>query len=81
MAEQATDIAGLSFEEALAELERIVRQLEEGKGRLDEAIDAYSRGALLKRYCETKLAEAQARVDRIVLGPDGVASTQPAELS
>lgn len=81
MAELPADIAGLSFEEALAELERIVRQLEEGKGKLDEAIDAYSRGMLLKRHCESKLAEAQARVDRIVLGPDGVPATQPAEFS
>ena len=51
MAELPADIASLSFEEALAELERIVRQLEEGKGPLDAAIDAYSRGSLLKRHC------------------------------
>ena len=51
-----------------------MRQLEEGKGRLDEAIDAYTRGALLKRHCETKLAEAEARIERIVLGPDGAVS-------
>jgi exodeoxyribonuclease VII small subunit len=81
VADLPADIAGLSFEEALAELERIVRQLEEGKGKLDEAIDAYSRGMLLKRHCESKLAEAQARVDRIVLGPDGVPATQPADFS
>jgi exodeoxyribonuclease VII small subunit len=81
LAELPADIDSLGFEEALAELERIVRQLEEGKGRLDEAIDAYSRGVLLKRHCETKLAQAQARVDRIVLGPDGVPATQPADLS
>ena len=81
MAELPADIAGLSFEEALAELERIVRQLEEGKGPLDAAIDAYSRGSLLKRHCEAKLAEAQARVDRIVLGSDGAPSLQPADFS
>ena len=81
MAELPADIASLSFEEALAELERIVRQLEEGKGPLDAAIDAYSRGSLLKRHCEAKLAEAQARVDRIVLGPDGVPATLPADFS
>ena len=81
MAELPADIIGLSFEEALAELERIVRQLEDGKGRLDEAIDAYSRGVHLKRHCEAKLKEAQARVDRIVLGPDGVPATEPVELS
>ncbi|HMA50336.1 MAG TPA: exodeoxyribonuclease VII small subunit [Magnetospirillaceae bacterium] len=81
MAELPADIAGLSFEEALAELERIVRQLEEGKGPLDAAIDAYSRGSLLKRHCEAKLAEAQARVDRIVLGSDGAPGLQPADFS
>ena len=81
MAELPADIAGLSFEEALAELERIVRQLEEGKGPLDAAIDAYSRGSLLKTHCEAKLAEAQARVDRIVLGSDGTPTTQPADFS
>lgn len=80
MAQLPTDISALSFEDALAELERIVRQLEEGKGRLDEAIDAYTRGIELKRHCEAKLAEAQARVDRIVLGPDGAISTQPADI-
>jgi len=81
LAELPADIAGLSFEEALAELERIVRQLEEGKGPLDAAIDAYSRGSLLKRHCEAKLAEAQARVDRIVLGADGAPAAQPADFS
>lgn len=81
MAELPADIASLSFEEALGELERIVRQLEEGKGPLDAAIDAYSRGSLLKRHCEAKLAEAQARVDRIVLGPDGAPAAQPADFS
>ncbi len=81
MAELPADIASLSFEDALAELERIVRQLEEGKGPLDAAIDAYSRGSLLKTHCEAKLAEAQARVDRIVLGSDGTPTTQPADFS
>jgi exodeoxyribonuclease VII small subunit len=81
LAELPADIASLSFEDALAELERIVRQLEEGKGPLDAAIDAYSRGSLLKTHCEAKLAEAQARVDRIVLGSDGTPTTQPADFS
>ena len=80
MSDLPPDISALSFEEALAELEVIVRQLEEGKGRLDEAIDAYSRGAQLKRHCEAKLAEAQAKVERIVVGSDGQISAQPAEI-
>ena len=74
------DIAAMSFEDALAELEQIVRRLEGGQVKLDEAIGAYERGAQLKRHCEQKLNEAQQRVDRIVLGPDGAISTEPAKL-
>ena len=73
-------IAGLSFEEAFKELETIVRQLETGSGKLDEAIAAYERGALLKRHCETKLREAQAKVDRIMLNGDGSIGMEPANL-
>jgi exodeoxyribonuclease VII small subunit len=80
LAEIPADIAKMNFEDALKELEGIVRQLEEGKGRLDEAIDAYTRGALLKRHCEAKLAEAEARIEKIVLGPDGAVTTAPANL-
>jgi exodeoxyribonuclease VII small subunit len=74
------DIAAMSFEEALAELEQIVRRLEGGQIKLDEAIQSYERGAQLKRHCETKLNEAQQRVDRIVIGPEGVVSVEPAKL-
>jgi exodeoxyribonuclease VII small subunit len=74
------DIAAMSFEEALVELEQIVKRLEEGKGRLDDAISSYERGAQLRQHCEGKLAEAQARVDRIVRGADGVLETEPAKL-
>jgi exodeoxyribonuclease VII small subunit len=74
------DIAAMSFEDALAELEQIVRRLEGGQVKLDEAIGSYERGAQLKRHCEQKLNEAQQRVDRIVLGPDGALSTEPAKL-
>ena len=77
MADLPPDIAAMTFEDALAELDRIVRQLEDGRGRLDEAITSYERGALLKRHCETKLREAQAKVDRIVLGPEGAVALQP----
>lgn len=72
------EISRMSFEEALAELETIVRRLEEGAARLDEAIAAYERGALLKRHCETKLQEAQSRVEKIVLGANGTIATEPA---
>jgi exodeoxyribonuclease VII small subunit len=73
------DIAAMSFEDALAELEQIVRRLEGGQVKLDEAIMSYERGAQLKRHCEKKLNEAQQRVDRIVIGPVGVIGVEPAK--
>jgi exodeoxyribonuclease VII small subunit len=75
------DIAGLSFEDALKELEGIVQQLERGQVKLDEAISAYERGALLKRHCEQKLAEAKMKVEKIVFSADGTVSSQPADLA
>ncbi|WP_421999695.1 exodeoxyribonuclease VII small subunit [Reyranella sp.] len=75
------DIAGLSFEDALKELEGIVKQLEQGQVKLDEAISAYERGALLKKHCELKLAEAKMKVEKIVFSSDGAVGTQPADLS
>ena len=71
------DIAALSFEDALAELEKLVKQLEDGKAKLDDAVAAYARGALLKRHCEAKLREAQAKIEQIAVGPDGTVATQP----
>jgi exodeoxyribonuclease VII small subunit len=76
----AADIATLSFEDALGELERIVRQLEEGKAKLDDAISAYERGAALKRHCAMKLRDAQAKVERITLADDGRIGVEPARL-
>ncbi len=79
-AEDNADIAAMSFEDALAELEAIVRGLEEGKGNLEDAIGAYERGAALKRHCERKLNEAKAKVDKIAIGPDGVAELESRDL-
>ncbi|MCH7930153.1 MAG: exodeoxyribonuclease VII small subunit [Proteobacteria bacterium] len=73
------DIAKLSFEEALEQLEEIVRQLEGGQGKLDEAIGRYERGAALKRHCEAKLKAAQAKIDKIVQAADGSLRVEPAD--
>ncbi len=72
-----TDIKSLSFEDALSELENIVSKLERGDAPLEESIDVYERGALLKKHCEDKLKAAQLKVDKIVLGPNGDISTEP----
>lgn len=71
------DIAEMSFEAALEELEVIVRELETGEGDLDASINGYTRGVFLKKHCEAKLKEAEARIDKIVVGSDGALSTEP----
>ncbi|MBX6323063.1 MAG: exodeoxyribonuclease VII small subunit [Rhodospirillaceae bacterium] len=72
------EIARLSFEEALEELQGLVKTLEKGESKLEEAIQAYERGDALRRHCEAKLRDAQMKVERIVHGPDGRPSTEPA---
>ena len=71
------DIARMSFEDALEELTDIVAALESGAGTLDAAIASYERGAKLKQYCEKKLKEAQVKIDKIRLGPDGDIASEP----
>ena len=70
------DIQKMSFEDALEELKEIVSTLESGEGKLDAAIDAYERGAALKRHCEAKLREAQEKIEKISLGSDGDVTTE-----
>lgn len=71
------EIDGLTFEQALARLEKIVHQLEAGEASLEDSISLYTEGTRLKQHCEAKLASAQARIERIQLGADG----QPAGLA
>ena len=79
MVKENGGIEAMSFEDALAELEEIVRTLESGKGKLEESITAYERGALLKAHCETKLQEARVRVEKIALGADGSVVAEPVD--
>jgi exodeoxyribonuclease VII small subunit len=72
------DIATLSFEKALAELETIVAKLERGDVPLEDSIAAYERGEALKAHCNTLLTAAEARVDKIRLASDGtIKGTEP----
>ena len=73
------DVSKMSFEDALAELEQIVRGLEGGQQKLEDAITCYERGAALRKHCEAKLAEAEARVAAIVRTADGGVTTRPME--
>lgn len=66
-----TEIAEMSFEAALDELEKIVQQLESGRAPLQESIAIYERGEALKGHCEKLLKQAEARIEKITLSKDG----------
>ncbi len=74
------EIAQMSFEQALAGLEAIVRRLESGDVELDAAVGAFERGVLLKRHCEQKLAEARERVEQITRTPEGIGTAPLPEI-
>ena len=78
MESAGTEIESLSFEDALRALEDVVRKLESGDVPLDDSISLYERGEALRKHCQARLDAAQARIERIVAGPDGVPTgTQP----
>ena len=73
-----TPIGKMSFEDALAELEGIVRQLEQGEVPLEQSIALYERGDALRKHCEAKLREAELKVEKIVADAEGkAAGTEP----
>jgi exodeoxyribonuclease VII small subunit len=74
-------VAEMSFEEALAELERIVATLEKGQVGLEQSIVLYERGAALKAHCEQKLKSAQAKIEKIVVTAEGGTKTEPFDVT
>ena len=77
----AGELASMSFEQALAELEQIVARLESGQAPLEDSIRMYERGAALKAHCEARLEAARLRVEKIVVGAGGAQGVEPAEFS
>jgi exodeoxyribonuclease VII small subunit len=76
------DVKKLPFERAIEELESIVKRLEEGKVPLEESVAIYERGEALKRRCEELLAQAEARVNKLVLDASGrPTGTEPLDLA
>jgi len=71
MEEAPAEISALTYEQALKALEDVVRTLESGEVALDESITLYERGEKLRAHCQARLDAAQARIERIVAGPDG----------
>ena len=65
------EIAALPFEKALEQLEDIVAKLESGKVDLEQSIAIYEKGQALKDHCEKQLKDAEARIEKITLKPDG----------
>ena len=81
VAAPSQDLSALTFEQALAELEKIVATLESGQAPLEQSIAMYERGAALKALCEQRLEAARLRVEKIVVGPQGAVTAEPAEFS
>lgn len=71
------EIRRMSFEQALSELEGIVEQLESGEVDLEASISTYTRGNMLKRHCEAKLADAKEKIEQIDLASDGSIKITP----
>ena len=69
-------IEEMSFEEAMSELQTIVRNIETGKDNLEDIIRNYERGNALKEFCDKKLKEAKLRIDKIVKKQDGALSLE-----
>lgn len=66
-----TEIAQMSFEEAMKELEATVGKLEHGDASLEDSIKLYERGALLRAHCDKVLRAAEERVEKITLAANG----------
>ena len=72
------DIKAMTFERALKELESIVERLEKGAVELEESITIYERGEALREHCDRLLKQAEAKVEKLTLGPQGTpAGTEP----
>ena len=76
----ATENEELNFEDALAQLENIVRELESGRIKLDDAVNAYEKAVKLKQLCENKLQAAKLKIEKIELKSDGSIETTPFEV-
>jgi exodeoxyribonuclease VII small subunit len=73
-------IENISFEDALAELEEIVRKIDTGQENLADAVESFERGVLLKKHCEKMLKEAKLKIEKITSSGDGKIETTEVEL-
>jgi exodeoxyribonuclease VII small subunit len=71
----STDPTIKDFEAAIAELEAIVKKLEEGDLPLETSLQLYERGVQLSRFCHSRLEEAERRIE--VLNERGQLTSSP----
>ncbi len=76
---QSPSTQNMSFEEALKELESIVKKIDSGEETLDAAIQAFERGSELKKHCQAKLDEAKLKIEKIIQTAEGKISSEPVE--
>ncbi|WBU56858.1 exodeoxyribonuclease VII small subunit [Paracoccus sediminicola] len=74
-----SEIAEMSFEDAMKELEQVVSQLESGNATLEDSIKLYERGAKLRAHCEARLRAAEERIEKITLAQGQPTGTTKAE--
>ena len=67
----------ITFEDALSKLENLVRELEAGKIKLDDAVASYEQAVALKNFCEKKLNDAKLKIEKIELSPNGNITLTP----
>ena len=72
-----SDKEELTFEDALLQLENIVRELETGRIKLDDAVAAYTKAVNLKNFCEKKLKDAQLKIEKIEIQSDNSLAVSP----
>ncbi len=71
------DFKNLSFEDALQELEKLVQDLEGGRIKLDDAVEAYEKATALKKFCDEKLKAAQLKVEKLEIDAQGSQVLKP----
>lgn len=74
------NIEDMTFEEALRELEQIVKRIDSGSETLEASIEAFEFGTKLKTHCEDKLKEAKLKIEKIIQKSDGSISTEEIEV-
>lgn len=77
MTAKTATISEMNFEDALSELETIVKSMESGESKLEDSIKSYERGIELRKHCESKLREAQEKIEKITMTENGSLATEP----